>query len=107
MGYDPVSRIYRPDFEADNALPQWVPMGGEGGTSGADSFVGALKARMNRPKTPDVQMPDAKIPTEDIPIPEAPLPDFGPRTAAPVAAPISAATRPRTTGGMGGGGGSL
>lgn len=98
------NRVYRPDFQADSKLPSWIPMGDEGSKGMGGSFVDALKQRMAQPKTPDVKLPPPDVPMPNDPAPpEAQLPDFGPR--APIAG--AAATRPRTTGGMGGGGGSL
>jgi hypothetical protein len=44
-----VGNVYRPDFQADNRLPSWVPMDDDqsGQAAGAtSSFVDALKARM-------------------------------------------------------------
>lgn len=48
MGYD--GKIWRPDFQANSALPQWVPMGDDNQASNAGAatsgLVDALKARM-------------------------------------------------------------
>lgn len=50
MGHDPYSRVFRPDFQADSSLPQWVPMGeddqGEQAGQATGSFVDLLKKRM-------------------------------------------------------------
>lgn len=43
-----VNGVYRPDFETNQSLPQWVPMDDDssGAASTTTSFVDALKARM-------------------------------------------------------------
>jgi hypothetical protein len=52
MPYDPNTRMFRPDFQADNRLPEWVPMddGNDVQNGGGGSFVDALKKRMSAGK---------------------------------------------------------
>ena len=50
MPYDPYRKIMTPDFQADQNLPQWQPMGesdqGEQFGQATGSFVDLLKKRM-------------------------------------------------------------
>jgi hypothetical protein len=50
MPLDPYARIFRPDFQATQELPEWVPMGENEGADAAGqatgSFVDMLKKRM-------------------------------------------------------------
>lgn len=48
MPYDPTSRLYRPDFQTNQNLPQWTPMGEQDDQSGqnAGSFTAFLKKKM-------------------------------------------------------------
>ncbi len=51
MALDPYSRVFKPDFQADQSLPEWVPMGDNGDqgdqiASSTGSFVDLLKKRM-------------------------------------------------------------
>ncbi len=41
MAYDAQRKIFLPDFQADNRLPQWTPMGGED-DQGMGQDVGAI-----------------------------------------------------------------
>lgn len=65
MALDPYSRVFRPDMQANNALPAWQPMGGEDqgeqAVGATDSFVKLLKKRM---AGGGAEQPDGSLPYE-------------------------------------------
>lgn len=55
MPFDPNSRLYRPDFQANTQLPTWTPMGEESQDMGTNvgAIGGTFKDRFMKPKFAD------------------------------------------------------
>lgn len=47
MPYDPYQRIFKPDTQANQDLPDWMPMGEQEQAPDINPFMDALKKRMS------------------------------------------------------------